>query len=190
MATAVITARLTVEEFYNSPEIPDNAELVHGEVRLVAPGARSHSWVSRTIFLALYAYAAPRGLGKVFQDATGYALPPRDHTVRIPDVSFVRAGRLPTLVPRRGPMRLAPDLAVEVLSDSDTHVYMRKTLADYFDAGVSLVWLVDLDGRGVEVHAPGAAPRWVAADGVLDGGDVLPALALPVRDLFAGVAAD
>lgn len=190
MATAVITGRLTADEFYNSPDVPDNAELVHGEVRLMPTGAPAHSWVVRAIFRALDAHVAPRGLGEVFPDQMGYALPHRDDTVRIPDVSFVRAGRFPVPAARRGPMRLAPDLAVEVLSESDTHTAMRKKLADYFDAGVRLVWFVDLDERGVEVHTPGAAPRWVGEDGVLDGGNVLPGFALSVRDLFVGVAAD
>ena len=188
MATAVTTGRLTADEFCNNSEIPDNAELVHGEVLLMPTGAPAHSWVTRAIFLALYAYVAPRGLGEVFFDQLGYALPHRQDTVRIPDVSFVRAGRFPVPAPRRGPMWLAPDLAVEVLSESDTHAYMRKKLDDYFDAGVQLVWLVDLDGRGVDVRVPGAAPRWVGEDGVLDGGDVVPGFSLAVRDLFVGVA--
>jgi hypothetical protein len=38
----------------------------------------------------------------------------------------------------------------------------------------------------VTVHEPGKPPRTLTADGVLDGGDLLPGFALPVRALFAG----
>ena len=88
----------------------------------------------------------------------------------------------------RGIPRLAPDLAVEVLSPSDTPKEMREKRSDYLDAGTAVVWLVDLEARGVEVWTPGAAPRWVGEDGTLDGAPVLPEFSVPVRRLFAGVA--
>ena len=82
--------------------------------------------------------------------------------VRIPDVSFVLADREPAEVGLRGFPRMAPDLAVEVLSDSDTHRAIRKQRGDYFDAETALVWLVDLEARGVEVWTPDAAPRFTS----------------------------
>ncbi|HEY0780790.1 MAG TPA: Uma2 family endonuclease [Gemmatirosa sp.] len=189
MATAVITERLTASEYYDSPDVPDRAELVHGKVHVMAPGANAHTLVCRTIFLALHQHAAARGLGEVFPDGFGYELPPRNDTVRIPDASFVRAGRLPATFGPKGCVRLAPDLAVEVLSPSDTYGVMRLKLADYREAGVRLVWLVDVGDRTAEVHTPDGAMRVVADDGILDGGDVLPGFSLPLRDLFVGVAA-
>lgn len=190
MATEVLTGRMTVEEFYNHPDIPDNAELVHGEVRLVTSPETAHSWVARAVFRALDTHATRHALGEVFPDQTGYVLPHRNDTLRIPDVSFVRAGRLPVPIPRRQSLRLAPDLVVEVLSESDTYTVIRKKLTDYRDAGVQVVWLVDIDGRAVDVHTPDGAVRTLREDEALDGGDVLPGFAIPVRDLFAGIAAD
>ena len=64
---------------------------------------------------------------------------------------------------------------------------MRKKLADYFGAGARLVWLVDSEDRGVEVHAANGVTRWVDEAGTLDGGEVLPGFTLPVADVFAGV---
>jgi Uma2 family endonuclease len=65
---------------------------------------------------------------------------------------------------------------------------IRKKIDDHLDARTGVVWLVDLDERGVEVRAPGAQPWWVAEDGTLDGGAALPDLRLRVADLFADVA--
>ncbi len=83
---------------------------------------------------------------------------------------------------------MGPDLVVEVLSASDLPAVVRGKRTDYFDAGAAVVWLVDLDARGVEVWTPGAAPRWVGEHSTLDGAPVLPDFAVAVRDLFAGVA--
>jgi Uma2 family endonuclease len=77
--------------------------------------------------------------------------------VRIPDVSFVSRSQLPAGKPPRHPIpRLVPDLAVEVLSTSNTRREMIRKRAEYFDAGVELVWMVDPKSRSVEVYtAPG-----------------------------------
>jgi Uma2 family endonuclease len=181
--------RMTAREFIEDhPEIPDNAQLVHGEVVLVSAPARAHSRIAWVIFRALDGYVEPRGLGEVYGDGTGYELPPDNDTVRLPDVSFVRAGREPAEVGLRGIPRMAPDLAVEVLSPSDTPREVREKRDDYLRGGTEVVWLVDPDARGVEVWTRGAPTRWVGEDDMLDGAPVLPGFRLPVRDVFAGVA--
>ena len=64
--------------------------------------------------------------------------------VRIPDVSFVNWDRFPGgKLPKTPIPAVAPDLAVEVLSESNTEGEMRRKLQDYFTAGVRLVWYVD-----------------------------------------------
>jgi Uma2 family endonuclease len=179
---------MTADEFFADPDVPEFAELVDGEVHEVTPAPPYHGWIGRAVFLALHAHAAPRQLGEVFGDGVPYQLGP--HTVRVPDVSFIRADRVPGPPPRRGAWRLAPDLAVEVLSPSDTRGVLRKKLADYFGAGTPIVWLVDPDDFGVEVLTPDAAPRWIDTAGALDGGPVLPDLRVPVADLSRGLARD
>jgi len=55
----------------------------------------------------------------------------------------------------------------------------------YIERGAALVWLV-MPGEGVEVHRPGAAAQTLAAADTLDGGAVLPGLALPAQRLVTG----
>jgi Uma2 family endonuclease len=82
---------------------------------------------------------------------------------------------------------LAPDLAVEVLSEGITQDEMERKLKEYFLAGVRLVWFVEPRKRTVEVFtAPGACTVFTEEQ-TLDGGDVLPGLRLPVRDFFLRV---
>lgn len=187
MAAPTLVARMTVDEYFANPDLLESSELVDGEV-LVTPPTLRHVWVTRAVFLALHAHVAPRRLGEVFPDQLGYELPGTRDTVRVPDVSFITADRMPVVLPSDRTLTIAPDLVVEVLSSTDTRPVLRKKLAHYLGAGTRLVWLIDTDERGVEVHTPDAAARWVSEDGVLDGGSVLPDLRVPVRDLFAGLA--
>jgi Uma2 family endonuclease len=105
--------------------------------------------------------------------------------VRIPDVSYISWARLPGGRPPRQPiLGLAPDLAVEVLSESNTPGEMKDKLGRYFEAGVELVWYVDGAAKTVEVFsAPERRQRLGEAD-VLAGGDVLPGFELPLGELF------
>ena len=79
---------------------------------------------------------------------------------------------------------LAPDLAVEVLSKSNTKPEMKRKLGEYFEAGVRLVWMVDPRKRTVRVHTAADQSFLIKEGESLDGGDVLPGFVLPLRELF------
>ena len=109
--------------------------------------------------------------------------------VRLPDVSFVRWEKLPKRqIPEEAIPDLAPDLAIEVLSKSNTRGEMKRKLKEYFLAGTSLVWLVDPHRRIVTVHtAPDVSTVATEAD-TLDGGAVMPGFLLSVKRIFARLA--
>jgi Uma2 family endonuclease len=102
--------------------------------------------------------------------------------VRIPDVSFISWERLPDQYGQILP--IAPDLAVEVLSSTNTPREMERKLREYFAAGTRLVWYIDLKARSVTVYT--AADRSTVLDESqpLDGGDVLPGLSISIREIF------
>src|SRR5262249_28109228 len=106
--------------------------------------------------------------------------------IRIPDVAFLNWDRFPNRQIGTEPIPdLAPDLAVEVLSPSNTEREMERKLQDYFRVGVKLVWYIDPRRRTVDVYpAPDQTTR-LTADQILDGGVVLPGFQLPLADLFA-----
>ena len=83
---------------------------------------------------------------------------------------------------------LAPDLAVEVLSEGNTKQEMERKLKDYFFAGVRLVWYIDVKKRTVEVYTSPDQGVTLTEGQNLDGGDVLPGFRLPLRQLFARLA--
>jgi len=106
--------------------------------------------------------------------------------VRIPDVAFVSWDRLPERkVPTDPIPHVAPDLAVEVLSKGNTASEMERKRREYFQAGVRLVWMVDVDVRTVTVFTSPERSRTLNEDQILDGEEVLPGFSLVLRDLFA-----
>jgi Uma2 family endonuclease len=106
--------------------------------------------------------------------------------VRIPDVSFVSWNSLPgRAFPREEVWRLAPDLAVEVVSRGNTRQEMTRKLADYLSAGVRLVWYIYPDTCTVQVYESLDRSVTLTAEETLDGGEVLPGFRLPLSTLFA-----
>jgi Uma2 family endonuclease len=108
--------------------------------------------------------------------------------VRMPDVAFISWNQLPARkYPNEPIASLIPELAVEVLSESNTRGEMVRKLKEYFLAGTQLAWIVDPIQRIVDVHS--APDRFIRLkeDDALDGGDLLPGFRLPLERLFARV---
>jgi Uma2 family endonuclease len=132
----------------------------------------------------LRAFLAGKGLGTV-TGADGL-MRLAAGLVRIPDVAFLPWDRFPNRqIPRAPIPNVFPDLAVEVLSPSNTAEEMERKLRDYFAAGARLVWLVDPAARTVAVYTAPDQSTSLREDQTLDGGPVLPGFTLPLRDLFA-----
>jgi len=107
--------------------------------------------------------------------------------VRIPDLSFITWDKLPGRESPTDPIPdLAPDLAVEVLSEGNTKPEMARKVQEYFEAGVRLVWLIDPKKRTARVFSGLDQSVLVRANQALDGGDVLPGFVLPLKDLLDG----
>jgi len=106
--------------------------------------------------------------------------------VRIPDVCFVAWQRLPDRrLPERPIPAVAPNLAVEILSHSNTRAEMQRKLDDYFSAGVQLVWYIDPPTRTARVYTAVDQHTEIDEQGALSGGDLLPGFELSLADLFA-----
>jgi Uma2 family endonuclease len=105
---------------------------------------------------------------------------------RRPDVAFVSHSRWPfhRRVPDVPVWEMVPDLAVEVISPSNTAFEVQKKIHDYFEAGVAQVWVVYPDQAEVYVYASPTQIHVFQARQELDGGDLLPGFRLPLALLF------
>ena len=80
---------------------------------------------------------------------------------------------------------IVPNLAVEVLSKSNTGREMSQKLEDYCEAGVELVWFADALTRTVRVFTSPEKFTTVKGAQTLSGGTVLPGFKVKVAEIFA-----
>lgn len=110
----------------------------------------------------------------------------RPRLVRIPDVSFISWDQIPSgEFPSKPIPDLFPDLAVEVLSESNTPAEIDRKLAEYFEAGCRLAWIVDPKTHTADVYTSPTDCQHLRSNQSLDGRDVLPGFKLPLKELFA-----
>jgi Uma2 family endonuclease len=147
-------------------------------------GAKS-SFIAGQVYHRIESFCRSQCLGWAFPEGTSFQCFPDDpDKVRRADVSFIRFGRLPKEQPPEGHIRLAPDLAVEVVSPNDLAYDVDSKVEDYLQAGVRLVWVVNPVARTVRVHRPDGPGATLRADDELTGGEVLPGFRCLIRELF------
>ncbi len=186
MTTQNITAAppVTLAEYAALPKYP-RYELVNGVLIELMVASEEHEEAAALNTATLVHHVYPNRLGKVYTGNRGYVTgPDSPATSRMPDVSFVSNARLaqPDLAGKL--YNGAPDLAVEILSDSNTLAEIAQKIREYLDAGGRAVWVIDIDARTLTVHRPGA-PALVLTDGdTVDGEDYLPGFTCPVADML------
>jgi Uma2 family endonuclease len=173
--------RYTLAEFHAFAERPENKnrlfELINGEiVEKVASFTPSRVAIRIARFIGNFS----DDIGYVTGADGSYILSPGYEVM--PDVGYISKERLPHEPAREveGP----PDLAVEVKSPTDSKRELRQKAEVYLRFGTKMVWLVFPEEQRVEVYVPDDDVREFDINGVLDGGEVLPGLTLPVREIF------
>ncbi len=180
----VTTKRITVEDLERDG-VPDGRwELIDGELVEMAPSGGDASSIAATTIVFLGSHVRERQLGRVYSSDGGFVVFPGQDRIRVPDAAFVRADRVPSSGEHARFLRLAPDLAVEVVSPYDRATEVAAKAAMWLEAGVRLVWVIDPRARTVAVHVRGRPVRTLTEGDELDGGDVLPGFRLPVADVF------
>lgn len=176
------TGPVTIEEFQRLPDDGRRRELVQGRVVEEPPAGFGHGRLGVRLASHLHAYVEKHDLGEVVGTDAGFVLFDEPPTVRAPDIAFVAKDRLDFEPERFAP--LAPDLAVEILSPSNTVSEIHAKVVDYLDAGTRLVWVVDPASRTITVYRSREEIRLLSGDAEVDGGDVVPGFRLRLEELF------
>jgi Uma2 family endonuclease len=166
-------------------ELPDGEryEVINGELRERKMSLRS-SAIATMLSHLLLLWVQRGHPGTVAGSDGGYTIfswMPGD--VRMPDVSFISASRMPEL-PDRGWGDVAPEFAAEVVSPNDRITDAEDKVQDYIRAGVDLVWVIVPSTRSVHVWRSDGS-RAVLRDGqTLTGEGTLPGFEVGVTELF------
>jgi Uma2 family endonuclease len=186
MSTASVAAPtlITAEQFAARPDPGYPEELVRGSiVPMPMPKPRHGQICGRTYYL-LYAPIDAQNLGHLLRNDTGVITERSPDTVRGADISFYSYTRLP-----KGPLPdryldIPPDLVVEVLSPSDRWPKVLAKVAEYLDAGTTVVVVLDDDHRLAHVYRADVAPRVLAAEDELNIPDLLHDFSVKVGRFF------
>src|SRR5574341_159943 len=165
------------------------AEIIDGELVIMSPNKGGHGEIIAVLLEFLGIFVRLHRLGRLFSENTGF-MAEFDEAgnlirARMPDVAYVSFERLPVNASPWTLFTFAPDLAVEVISESETYSDIATKTQEYFARGAAQVWHILPVLRQVRVCTPdNQAGMIFGEDDVLPGGDVLSGFTLPVRAIF------
>lgn len=156
-------------------------ELVDGNWEAKEMGSSLHSGVGTRLIIEMGMHVKINKLGSVYGADATFEIGSND---RLPDVSFLSAARIPEEGETDEKWRIAPDLAVEVISPNDVWEKVNRKVGEYFAAGVRQVWLISLEARTVHVYDSPAQVRILMEDEELTHDELLPGFHCRIRELF------
>ena len=175
---------LTAEEYAQLPD-DDNYrdELSRGRVvREPRPSDTHGATVVELIYhLRKYLDQHPQ-IGEL-RTESGFRLFSNPDTVRGPDVAFISARRLPEGI--AGFFQGAPDIAIEVVSPSNTAAELQEKVIEYLAAGTQVVWVIYPESQTALQHLSDGTARIIRKSDPLTSA-LLPGFSLQLADILHG----
>jgi Uma2 family endonuclease len=168
--------------------LPDDGylhEVVNGELVMSPKNNFEHENICTRLLTALENFNQKRSLGVVLGSSAGCWM--KNRNCRAPDISFIPKERLIRLGFKFSTRKFfpgAPDLAVEVLSPSNTRAEMDERLKDFFASGTQIAWIINPVEEYAEVCHSLTDRQLLGPGANLDGEHLLPGFLMPVIDLF------
>jgi Uma2 family endonuclease len=175
------------EEFIRLPENADkNWELIEGVIYEVSPTMPRHGYIAAFFIGEIFAYLKMHDLGVVMGTDVGFRLNPK--TLCSPDVAFI-SNEHPDAKNLNKFADFAPDIAVEVISPSNTFSEITHKTKLYLQYGTRLVWVVYPEQKEIHVYRAGqtsneATITYLKEQDTLSGEDVLPGFILQLAEIF------
>lgn len=171
-------------------EYPDRTieRTAQGELVDVAPVGGEGSSREADLIGDLIIWNRQTKLGKVFSSQGAFKLP--IGSTRAADVAWVQLERWKALTPEQqiGFPPICPDFVIELRSQSISNgtvkpqslAELRAKMTEYLASGLRLGWLINPQGRQVEIYRARQAVEMVSMPSVLSGEAVLPGFELQV----------
>lgn len=162
-------------------------EVVDGQRVRTPPMGVFAVWIASEIHRHLSNFVTSHNLGRSIAEAL-FHLPAPINRDRRPDVAFVsfdRWAKSKPFPPTDNAWDVIPNLAVEVVSPSDTADELEVKIGEYFRAGVQVVWVVHPNQAKIYVYSSPTQIIGLSRNDVLEGGTVVPGFKLPLAELFS-----
>lgn len=181
--------RSTPEDLLSMPD-GKNFELIDGKF-VERRSSSLSSWVGGQVFGLLQDTVRIGRLGTVWPAGNGCQCFPHDYTmVRRPNASFVGRERFSWKNSDDGFLKVVPDLVVEVISPNDLAHDVERKVAEYLEAGVRLVWVIEPESRTMRVQRADGTGSLLKGDAVISGESVVPGFEVPLGAIFPVVQGD
>ena len=177
------TRKITVAEFWEMPEDPGHRyELVDGEL-VDMDGTPRHGLVATQLSRLIGNHVSDESLPLHVGGTTGFQMNPE--TLRFPDVHVTSWERMAAYDESEGAWpRFGPEVAIEVVSPSNTPAALARKTAEYFANGTEAVWIADPDPRTVSIRRPDDTERVYGVGDTLSGEPEIPGFECAVADIF------
>ena len=185
MATTTSSALMTWEAFERLPDGDGlHREILEGELQTLPPAKSGHTKIASRLFRAL-STLHERGLGEVYLEA-GYKLSQDPATWIQPDASFLRTERIRATA-EDGYFIGAPELAIEIVSPSETATMLQRKVELMLGSGAQAVWVIYPESQTVMVHLPNSTSVTRGLSESLNAPFLAADWTLPVATIFEGV---
>lgn len=180
----VATELLTAEEFRQLPDDGVPRELVRGKVVEMSLPAPKHGYFCGNISGILREHVRPRRLGRVMTNDSGVVTERGPDTVRGGDVVYFSFERLPPGPMPEGYLAVVPEIVFEVRSPTDRWVRISTTVAEYLNAGVLFVCVLDPQSETLTVYPADDFPNTLDCEDELTFPGLLPEFCVRVGEFF------
>ncbi len=174
---ANINTDITLEEFLERDI--KGYEYIEGKLKQMSPPTMEHGEISMSLILPLGTYIRGKELGRLYPADTTFKLGER---LVKPDIAYVSNERLPEN--RRQGSPVPPDLAVEVISPSESQYDIIEKALAYLEAGTRLVWVIEPVAQTVTVYRSKTDIKTLTHNDTLTGEDVVEGFSCPIAQLF------
>lgn len=172
---------LTAEQYATLPDDDVPTELVRGRIVRepwpAYPHARLQMWLGHLLTQQIESHGWPLECG----GAAGCLVEELPDTVRGAYLVVVRTERA---LGRANFVAGGPEIAIEILSPGNRRRQIEQKVREYLAAGSERVWVVDPKRCTVVVHGADAPPVTLTGADRLDGGMLMPGLAITVAQVF------
>lgn len=177
--------QVTAEALIRFQRGKERYELIRGELRQMTPAGHIHGRIAARLTGKLILFVESNKLGAVYAAETGFLIEKNPDTVRAPDVGFVKAHRLTDVsIKAEGYFPGSPDLAIEVVSPSDTYSEVQEKVIEWLNAGTEVVVIVDPRKKTVSVYRQHAETLFLTINDTLSIPDLLPGWNLLLNEIF------
>ena len=177
---------MTAEEYTLLPDNGQPTELVRGKVVTLNMPRPRHGQICANVVYLLKRHLEDHPLGHLVCNDTGVRTERGPDTVRGADIAFFSYARVPAgSLPTRGYLPAPPEVVFAVRSPFDRWPVILTKVAEYLNAGVGVVCVLDDAGESAHVYTDEEPVRVLTADQMLTLPGVLPEFLVQVRRFFA-----